>query len=89
MPNTFFISWVKNVYSLGMRTGITSVLLPTSPTLFSTYPQTRVYKPLLSPPVIPALPMMISTVFFIKIPLLFSYLYPFSTPLITIETKEN
>lgn len=89
MRKSLLTSWVKNVYSLGIETGKTGVLLYTR----KTYDRFIIQLSVNNSPVfhifIPSLYTTLSTFKKLFIPPLNTYLYPLSTEPIIIRTKEN
>ena len=89
MLNPLPITWVKNVYSLLIIDGIKSVFLPPQLTISRPSYRLTVYKLLSYARFILAFTSSLSPLKFTHSPLLHSYLYPLSTPLITTKTKGN
>jgi hypothetical protein len=87
MPNPLHFAWVKNVYSLLRVEGISGESISTQLITKSLQPQRAVYKTLTLPQFILTFPQQLSTLKFVQLPLLKGYLYPLSTPLITMKTK--
>jgi len=89
MPNTLLFAWVKNVYSLGIQTGITSVHSYTESLSLTHLPHQAVDKLSKLSRIVPAFPPQLSTYFLDKLPPLYNHLYPLSTEPIITKTKEN
>lgn len=89
MPNPLSHTWVKNVYSLGIYTGIKSGMLPTQVEGSGLLVQSAVHNYPTFPIVLPKILSFLSTLFLDNLPPLYRQLYPLSTVPITIRTKEN
>lgn len=89
MPNTISITWVKNVYSLGIRSGERCGLLPTPLTLHHTVVTTPGVQLLFIPQVFSTFTLQLYTYISALFTLVKTYLYTVSTAPTITKTKEK
>ena len=89
MPTSLFFTWVKNVYSLRTPGGTNSDYLYTDHLLAAQFTKSAVHNPQVTPLFVQALATQLSTAKNDQLHLLYSRLYPQSTPPINKKKKIN
>lgn len=89
MPKTTFHAWVKNVHNLRIAQGETVGKVSTPARSFTHIHSLPVKKHSVIPSLVHGFYPQLFTVIFAKSPLLYTQLYPLSTPPIIKRKKEN